>query len=88
MENTIINAIIYSFCDFSHLYRIAGELTRFDDYKQYGQLLSRLFGLAISDGNTLLPCIVDGMAGINGKDFEDVGKCAGQIFTQVLDSQL
>jgi len=77
----------YSFCDFSHLYRIAGELTQFNDYKQYGQLASRAFGLTVSDGTSLLNCVTEGFAGINGRDFSDVGNCVGQISSQILDSQ-
>ncbi len=79
--------LVYSYCDFSHLYRIAGQLTQFNDYKQYGQLASRAVGLAISDGTTLLPCISDGLSGANNKDFEDVGICVGQMSSQILDSQ-
>jgi hypothetical protein len=66
---------------------IVGKLTQFNDYLQYGQLVSRLGGLAISDGQTLIPCITDGISGVNGKDFTDVGNCVGQIVSQVLDSQ-
>jgi len=80
-------SLFYAFCDFSHLYRIAGELTQFNDYKQYGQLASRAFGLTVSDGSNLLNCITEGFAGINGKDFSDVGNCVGQISSQILDSQ-
>jgi len=78
---------IYRYCDFSHLYRIIGELTQFNDYKQYGQLGARAFGLAISDGSSLSRCISEGVAGLNGKDFTDVGKCTGHMFSQILDSQ-
>jgi hypothetical protein len=79
--------ITFSYCDFSHLYRIAGQLTQFNDYKQYGQLGAKALGLLISDGFTLIPCITDGVAQVKGKDFWDVGKCVGQITTQLLDSQ-
>ena len=79
--------VTYSYCDFSHLYRIAGQLTQFNDYKQYGQLASRAAGLALSDGATLIPCITDGISGTNGKDFNDVGLCVGQMSSQIFDAQ-
>lgn len=80
-------SLFYSYCDFSHLYRIVGQLTQFNDYKQYGQLGARSFGLMLSDGGRLYSCISDGVAGTNGKDFKDVGKCTGQMTSQILDSQ-
>ena len=84
---THLKFFVYSYCEFSHLTRIAGQLTQFNDYKQYGQLMSRGFGLTVSDGSTLFSCISEGMAGLNGKDFSDVGNCVGQITSQILDAQ-
>jgi len=80
-------SLFYAYCEFSHLTRIAGQLTQFNDYKQYGQLMSRAFGLTVSDGSTLFSCVSEGMAGLNGKDFSDVGNCVGQITSQILDAQ-
>ncbi len=50
--------------------------------------MSRAFGLTVSDGTALFSCISEGMAGLNGKDFSDVGNCVGQMISQILDSQL
>lgn len=63
------------------------ELTNFNDYKQYGQLVSRAMGLSVSDGPRLTKCITQGMAFANGMDFTDVGKCVGQMVSQIIDAQ-
>lgn len=83
----IINKLIYySYCDFSHLFRIFSELTAFNDMKQYGQLMSRIVGVTTEYGATLFPCLVEGWNFQNGKDFSDVGYCSGQLFSQTLDA--
>ena len=63
------------------------ELTAFNDYKQYGQLVSRAMGLGVSDGPRLLKCITEGASFTNGMDYTDVGKCVGQMASQILDAQ-
>jgi hypothetical protein len=80
-------SLFSAFCDASHLYRIANSLISFNDYKQYGQFGSRAVGIAVSDGPRLLNCIKDGAANVNGADFYNVGECAGQIASQILDAQ-
>lgn len=52
----------------------------------YGQLMARLTGLAASQGTALVKCIYDGTRYINGKDYTDVGVCAGTLTSQVLDA--
>ena len=78
--------ILYSYCDFSHLYRILAELTSFSDLMPYGQLVSRLTGTLLSDGWTAIPCIQKGIQGTDNYDFYDVGKCLGQLSSQILDA--
>ena len=63
------------------------ELTSFNDYKQYGQLGSRAAGLLVSDGPRLLKCVQEGTTFSNGLDYTDVGKCVGQMASQILDAQ-
>jgi hypothetical protein len=36
--------------------------------------------------SSTIPCIKDGLAFKNGKDYSDVGECSGELFTQVLDA--
>ena len=76
-----------SYCDGSHLSRMINELTSFSDYKQYGQLASRATGLAVSEGPRLTKCITQGASFSNGMDYTDVGKCVGQMASQILDAQ-
>ena len=64
------------------------ELTNFSDFKQYGQLLSRMTGLAATQGYGLFMCIYDGAQFIGGKDFYDVGLCSGQLGSQLFDITL
>lgn len=61
-------------------------LFSFASVTPYGQLLSRLGGLALSQGKNLVTCIYDGTHYINGKDYTDVGVCAGTLTSQVLDA--
>lgn len=76
----------YSYCDFSHLYRILSELMSFSDFKAYGQLVSRVAGIFSGPAYTLIPCIKKGVTGEDGYDFYDVGSCSGKLFTQVMDA--
>lgn len=77
----------YRFCDGSHLSRMVAELTAFNDYKQYGQLASRAAGLLVSDGPRLAKCVQQGSSFANGLDYTDVGKCVGQMASQIIDAQ-
>jgi len=61
-------------------------LTQLTDFTPYGQLASRVFGLAASQGKSLITCIHDGTHYINGMDYTDVGQCCGTIFSQVIDA--
>lgn len=76
----------YSYCDFSHLFNQLSLLTSFSSITPYGQLASRVIGLAASQGQTLITCIYDGTHYINGKDYTDVGVCTGTLTSQVLDA--
>jgi len=52
---------------------------------QYGQLASRMIGMAVSSDNSI-KCIKEGMHYENNKDYYDAGKCSGLIVSQVLDT--
>jgi hypothetical protein len=61
-------------------------LTQITDFTPYGQLLSRAFGLAVSQGKSLINCIQEGRRYENNKDYTDVGICVGTIFSQIIDA--
>jgi hypothetical protein len=90
MAGTAANFLItpdeYSYCDFSHLYLMLYKLFSFNSSMQYGQLASRIVGILVDDWHTLFPCIRDGMAFKNNRDYSDVGRCSGKLFTHLLDS--
>ena len=82
-------SLFYAYCDFSHLYMIIGKLMQFNDMMQYGQLASRVMGMAVGGSLTSsITCITDGVSFVNGNDFVDVGRCIGQLLTQILDSSM
>ena len=68
------------------MYNQLASLTQITDFTPYGQLLSRVFGLLVSQGPSLIQCINDGTHYLNGKDYTDVGVCCGVIFSQVIDA--
>ena len=82
----IIITTYYSYCDLSHLNRVMAQLLAFNDFKQYGQLLAKLGGVAISQGMDLVNNFSQGIKQENGKDFSDAGSAAGKLFSQVLDA--
>ena len=86
-KSLLTRLFMYSKCDGSHLARMINDLTNFNDYKQYGQLVSRAVGLSVSDGPRLLKCITQGASFSNGMDYNDVGNCVGQMASQILDAQ-
>ena len=74
------------YCNFQQVYNQLASLTQITDFTPYGQLLSRVFGLLVSQGPSLIQCINDGTHYLNGKDYTDVGVCCGVIFSQVIDA--
>ena len=75
-------SMFYAYCDFSHLFLIVGKLLNFNDFMQYGQLLSRVAGMAVDESFTSnIYCISDGINYLNGLSYIDVGRCTGLLFT-------
>ncbi len=85
VDPNLLSDCVYSYCDFSQLLYVISQLTAFDDFMQYGQLASRMIGMAVSSDNNIA-CIRQGMRYENNKDYYDVGMCSGAITSQVLDA--
>jgi hypothetical protein len=69
------------------LYKTLAQLSSFSDYKQYGQLFSRITGLLVSGGIADYQCIMDGISYKNGKTFYEAGECFGNMLSQVIDTK-
>jgi len=76
---------LFAMCDFSTL---VGGLTKYINYEQWDQYIilgSRIGGFMISEFDLKKECIEEGLAGDMGYD---VGLCAGQGVSAILDSVL
>lgn len=74
------------YCNFQQVLNQLASLSQIQDFTPYGQLFSRVFGLFVSQGKSLIQCINDGRHYLNGKDYSDVGECCGTMFSQILDA--
>jgi hypothetical protein len=68
------------------LYQILAQLATFTDIKPYGQLVSRIAGMATYDLWVQVPCIVDGWNKGDWMGFYSMGKCAGALGSQLFDA--
>jgi hypothetical protein len=68
------------------LFQIFAQLATFSDIKPYGQLVSRLAGLATYDLWVQVPCIIAGFNQGDYMGFYDMGKCLGALGAQLFDA--
>ena len=77
--------VIFAMCDFSNLIDGVAKYINYEEWDQYIILGTRIGGFMISDFEVKKECIDEGMAGDMGYD---VGLCAGQSVSAILDSIL
>lgn len=77
--------VIFAMCDFTDLINGLTKYIKYEQWDQYVILGTRIGGFMISDFEKKKECIEEGMAGDMGYD---VGLCAGQSVSAILDSVL